>query len=302
MQRYDFIFISQTIFYKISYFYGYLCTKNHFGTEELSDIMVILITGISSGFGLETARLLAAEGHTVYGTVRREVTPLPGVHYLKVDVRDLEGVKETVKQVVEREGRIDVLVNNAGMGIGGPVEFATEEEIREQMDVNFLGLVHFVDAVLPYMRAQGEGKIIALSSIGGLMGLPFQGFYSASKFAIEGYCEALRLETKQFGVKVVVLRPGDFSTGFTSSRKKTASPEAAQVYHTYAESISKVEHDERGGLKPVVLVQKISRIIGKKNPRYGYVVASLEQRLSVLLKRILPAPWFARILGSYYKL
>lgn len=264
--------------------------------------MVILITGISSGFGLETARLLAQEGHTVYGTVRREVTPLPQVHYLRVDVRDRKAVAEAVKQVVEQEGRIDVLVNNAGMGIGGPVEFATEEEIREQMDANFMGLVNFATAVLPFMRKQKQGRIIALSSIGGLMGLPFQGFYSASKFAIEGYCEALRLETKKLGIKVVVVRPGDFSTGFTGSRKKTANEEALQAYQTYAESMTKVEHDETGGLKPQVLAQKISQIIRKKNPRYGYVVASFEQRLSVLLKRILPASWFARILGSYYKL
>ena len=264
--------------------------------------MVILITGISSGFGLETARLLSQEGHTVYGTVRREVEPLPKVHYLKVDVRDRQAVADAIGQVVAQEGRIDVLVNNAGMGIGGPVEFATEEEIREQMDANFMGLVHFVTAVLPYMRAQGKGKIIALSSIGGLMGLPFQGFYSASKFAIEGYCEALRLETRAMGVTVTVIRPGDFSTGFTGSRKKTANAEALQVYKTYAESMGKVEHDETGGLKPQVLAQKISKIIRKQHPRYGYVVASFEQRLSVLLKRMLPASWFARILGSYYKL
>lgn len=264
--------------------------------------MVVFITGISSGFGLETARLLSQEGHTVYGTVRRDVEPLPKVHYLQVDVRDKQAVSETVRQVVEKEGRIDVLINNAGMGIGGPLEFATEEEVRLQMDTNFLGLVHCVDAVLPYMRQQKSGKIIALSSIGGLMGLPFQGFYSASKFAIEGYCEALRLETKSFGIQVVVLRPGDFSTGFTGSRKKVADEAALEAYPIYKTAIEKVEHDENGGLKPVVLARKISKIIREKNPRSGYVVASLEQRLSVLLKRILPAKWFAKILGSYYKM
>ena len=263
--------------------------------------MIVFITGISSGFGLETARLLAQEGHTVYGTVRREVEPLPKVHYLQLDVRDREAVSDAVRQVVEKEGRIDVLVNNAGMGIGGPLEFATEEEIRLQMDTNFMGLVHCVDAVLPYMRRQKSGKIIALSSIGGLMGLPFQGFYSASKFAIEGYCEALRLETKSFGIKVVVLRPGDFATGFTGSRKKVADQAALQAYPIYKTAIDKVEHDENGGLKPTVLARKISRIIKKRNPRHGYVVASLEQKLSVFLKRILPAKWFARILGSYYR-
>ena len=263
--------------------------------------MVVFITGISSGFGLETARLLSQEGHTVYGTVRRSVEPLPQVHYLTIDVRDKKAVVEAVRQVVEKEGRIDVLVNNAGMGIGGPLEFATEEEIRLQMDTNFMGLVHCVDAVLPYMRKQGNGKIIAMSSIGGLMGLPFQGFYSASKFAVEGYCEALRLETKSFGIKVVVLRPGDFSTGFTGNRKKVADEAALQVYPIYKTAIEKVEHDENGGLKPVVLARKINQIIKKKNPRNGYVVASLEQKLSVFLKKILPAKWFARILGSYYR-
>ncbi len=264
--------------------------------------MIVFITGVSSGFGLETARLLAQEGHTVYGTVRREVEPLPQVHYLHVDVRDRDAVLNAVAQVIEKEGRIDVLVNNAGMGIGGPLEFATEEEIRLQMDTNFMGLVHCVDAVLPHMRRQGGGKIIALSSIGGLMGLPFQGFYSASKFAIEGYCEALRLETQQQGIKVVVLRPGDFATGFTGSRKKVADEAALQAYPLYREAIEKVEHDENGGLKPVVLAQKISRIINMQHPRNGYVVASFEQKLSVWIKRILPAKWFDRILGSYYKL
>ena len=263
--------------------------------------MVVFITGISSGFGLETAKLLSEEGHTVYGTVRRSVGPLPKVNYIQLDVRDGEAVKKAVDKIVEKEGRIDVLVNNAGMGIGGPLEFATEEEIRLQMDTNFMGLVHCVDAVLPHMRKQGSGKIIALSSIGGLMGLPFQGFYSASKFAIEGYCEALRLETQSFGIKVVVLRPGDFSTGFTGSRKKVSDEEALQAYPIYKAAIEKVEHDENGGLKPAVLAKKISQIIQKKNPRNGYVVASFVQKLSVLLKRILPAKWFVRILGAYYK-
>jgi hypothetical protein len=152
------------------------------------------------------------------------------------------------------------------------------------------------------MRKQGRGKIIALTSIGGLMGLPFQGFYSASKFAIEGYCEALRLEAKPLGINVVVLRPGDFSTGFTGSRKKVADEAAFEAYPMYKTAIEKVEHDENGGLKPIVLARKINQVIRKNNPRNGYVVASLEQKLSVLLKRILPAKWFARILGSYYRL
>ena len=228
--------------------------------------MVVFITGISSGFGLETAKLLSQEGHTVYGTVRRSVEPLPKVSYIQLDVRDRDAVKKAVAEIIEKEGRIDVLVNNAGMGIGGPLEFATEEEIRLQMDTNFMGLVHCVDAVLPYMRQQKSGKIIALSSIGGLMGLPFQGFYSSSKFAIEGYCEALRLETKAMGIKVVVLRPGDFATGFTGSRKKVADEAALEAYPIYQTAIDKVEHDENGGLKPEVLAQKSAKLSEKRIP------------------------------------
>lgn len=264
--------------------------------------MIVFITGISSGFGLATARLLSAGGHIVYGTVRRSVAPLPKVHYLQLDVRDRDAVTRAVSEVVEKEGRIDVLVNNAGMGIGGPLELAAEEEIRLQMDTNFMGLVYCVNAVLPHMRKQGSGKIVVLSSIGGLMGLPFQGFYSASKFAIEGYCEALRMEVKSMGVNVIVFRPGDFATSFMDSRKKVNDEAALEAYPIYKTAIAKVEHDENSGMKPEVLARKISQVVKKRNPRNGYVVASLEQRLSVLLKRILPAKWFARILGSYYRL
>lgn len=264
--------------------------------------MIIFITGISSGFGFETAKMLSSKGHTVYGTVRREVTHIPNVHYFNVDVRDAVSIQKAVNQIIEKEHHIDILINNAGMGIGGPIEYATEEDIRLQMDTNFMGLVHCVNAVLPYMRQQGFGKIIALSSIGGVMGLPFQGFYSASKFAIEGYCEALRLETRSLGIQVIVLRPGDFSTRFTASRKKINNEESLKVYLTYSKSMSKIEHDENGGLKPIVLAEKINKIIHLKNPRHGYVVASFEQKLSVFLKRILPAKWFANILGEYYKM
>ena len=264
--------------------------------------MVVFITGISSGFGLETARLLSQEGHTVYGTVRRDVEPLPKVHYLQVDVRDKQAVSETVRQVVEKEGRIDVLINNAGMGIGGPLEFSSLEDAERQMDVNWMGMVRFLHYVLPVMRAQGGGKILCFSSIGGLMGLPFQGLYSASKFAIEGYCEALRLETKAFGIQVVVIEPGDFATAFTAQRKSVADPQAYEVYKSYAKSLASIEHDETTGLKPEFLADKIAKIVRKKRPRYQYVISTLEQRLSVTLKKILPPSWFAAILGSYYKL
>jgi len=188
--------------------------------------MVILITGITSGFGRAMASRLNSDGHKVYGTYRRDSQQIPGVTYLKADVQDHESLNNAVNCIIEKEGRIDTVISNAGMGIGGPLEFTSIEDAQRQMDVNFMGMVRLLNLVVPIMRNQHHGHIICVSSIGGLMGLPYQGMYSASKFAIEGYCEALRLEVRQFGIKVTVINPGDFSTGFTAQRGKVNNPEA----------------------------------------------------------------------------
>lgn len=264
--------------------------------------MVILITGITSGFGKAMAERLAADGHKVYGTHRKAVEQIPGVSYIKADSTVEEDVEAAIAAVLDAEGRIDVFINNAGMGIGGPLEFTSMEDAQRQMDVNFTGMVRFVRRIVPVMRAQGGGKIICFSSIGGLMGLPFQGMYSASKFAIEGYCEALRLEVRSFGIDVVLIEPGDFATAFTAQRKSVAAPEAYEVYKSYAVSLKSIENDEQTGLKPEYLAGKISKIVRMKRPGYHYIISTLEQRLSVFLKAILPQRWFAAILSSYYKL
>ena len=264
--------------------------------------MVILITGITSGFGKAMAERLHADGHTVYGTHRKAEDRIPGVTYIRADATVDADVEAAVSEVLKKEGRIDVFINNAGMGIGGPLEFCSLEDAQRQMDVNWMGMVRFLHRVVPVMRAQGSGRILCFSSIGGLMGLPFQGLYSASKFAIEGYCEALRLEVRSFGIDVVLIEPGDFATNFTAQRKSVAAPEAYDVYKTYATSLASIEHDETTGLKPDFLAGKISKIVAARRPRYHYVIATLEQRLSVTLKKLLPPRWFAAILSSYYKL
>lgn len=260
---------------------------------------VILVSGISSGFGLEMARRLSQDGHVVYGTVRRQVEQLPGVNYLMADVTDSEQVSAAVNEVVRREGRIDVLVNNAGMGIGGPIEFTSADDAHRQMETNFFGLVNFVKAVLPVMRGQGSGRIIAVSSIGGIMGLPFQGFYSASKFAMEGYCQALRLETLGMGIDVVLVEPGDFSTGFTAARKKI-DPAVAKAYPKYQKSMQGIEKDETTGLKPAFLAKKISSIVACGHPAHKCVVASPLQKLAVFAQWLLPSKAFAWVLSLYY--
>ena len=167
---------------------------------------VIVITGASSGFGKAAAEMLAERGHTVYGLCRRDMEHSK-IRYRACDIRNREAIAATVADIMGREGRIDVLVNNAGMGIGGALELASEAEIDRQMGTNFMGCANMCQAVLPHMRKARKGRIVTVSSIGGVMGLPYQGYYSASKFAIEGFSEALAAEVKRFGIRVSLVEP-----------------------------------------------------------------------------------------------
>jgi short-subunit dehydrogenase len=262
---------------------------------------VILITGISSGFGRKTAELLAEKGHIVYGTVRKESGVINKVKVLKMDLTDHISVHQAVSQVLQKEGKIDVLVNNAGMHTGGAIETTSVENAKLQLDTNIMGMVYMLREVLPTMRKQKSGTIINFGSIGGLMGLPFQGFYSASKFAIEGISEALRMELKQFNINVVVINPGDFHTNNTANRRNFLTKDANDPYaEQFSKTLSIIEKDENGGWPPEILAKKLVRIIEMKKPGHRYVIASLEQKLAVVLKRILPSSWFMKILAPHY--
>jgi len=262
---------------------------------------VILITGISSGFGRKTAELLAEKGHIVYGTVRKETETKQNINVLKMDLTDLSSIRQAVGQVLQKEGRIDILINNAGMHTGGAVETTPPENAKMQMDTNVMGMVYLLREVLPAMRKQQNGTIINFSSIGGLMGLPFQGFYSASKFAIEGLSESLRMELKPFNIKVVVINPGDFHTNNTANRRNFLTKPAGDPYaEQFSKSLAIIEKDENGGWTPDVLARKLVRIIETRNPRHRYVIASAEQKLAVVLKRILPSGLFMKILAPHY--
>jgi len=262
---------------------------------------VILITGISSGFGKQTAALLAKNGHTVYGTVRKLTEAESNVNVLQMDLLNLDSITNAVQTVFQKEGRIDVLINNAGMHTGGPIETLPLEYIKMQMDTNFLGLVQLTREVLPVMRKQGSGTIINFGSIGGLMGLPFQGFYSASKFAIEGFSEALRMEVKQFKINVVVINPGDFHTSNSTNRRGfLASSEADPYQSQFSKTLSIIENDEAKGWDPEILARKMVKIVECKKPKQRYVIASMEQKLAVVLKLILPGKFFGKILEGHY--
>jgi len=265
---------------------------------------IILITGISSGFGKKTAQLLSEKGHIVYGTVRKNIDQLPLVNYLTADLTDNLSIRSAVAAIIEKEGRIDILINNAGMHTGGSIETSPIENIKLQMDTNFMGTAVLTREVLPIMRKQGGGTIINFSSIGGLMGLPFQGFYSAGKFAIEGFSEALRMEVSAFNIKVIVINPGDFNTSNTANRRAYLAPAGPNDPYSgqFTRTLAIIEKDESDGWKPEVLARKIVKITECKNPRQRYIIASFEQKLAVVLKKIIPGKWFRLILQDHYKI
>ena len=263
---------------------------------------VVFITGISSGFGLAIATQLAAAGPRVYGTSRKSGFSLPGVVTLKADVTQMEEVEAAVAEVIRNEGCLDVLINNAGIGLAGAIEDFREDEAFREINTNLLGVYRTTRCVLPVMRSQNKGTIITISSIAGMMGIPFQGFYASSKFAVEGLMQALRYEVAPFDIQVVMVNPGDFRTGFTGNRQIVGSNTGGAYHSAFEKTLNVIEHDENSGLNAEVLAKKILKIVEMQNPAHRYVVASVEQKLAVMLQRILPAKLFFRILASHYKI
>lgn len=262
-----------------------------------SERKIILITGASSGIGQITAQYLSEKGYTVYGTSRKPGNnPKPkGFTLLALDVCNDDSVKNAISTVLKREGRIDVLINNAGFGLGGSIEATSVENMIRQVDTNFFGTYRMTHEVIPEMRKQKAGLIINISSIGGVIGLPYQGIYSASKFAVEGYSEALYKELYQTGIRVSMIEPGDFQTGFTAQRELLGEDE------NFKRSLAVIEHDENNGQKPIKIAKLIEKIIQKDRPKLRYPIGAFDQKLSIFLKKTLPNKLFDKIIMGYYK-
>jgi NAD(P)-dependent dehydrogenase (short-subunit alcohol dehydrogenase family) len=273
---------------------------------------VVLITGASSGFGEACALHLSQSGYRVYGTSRnaslehKTDTPhrqSPAFTMIPMDVRETASVNEGIEYISAREGRIDVVVNNAGIGVAGAVEDMSIDEVKNQFETNFFGVVRICQAVIPKMRAQHSGYIINISSIGGVMGIPFQSAYSASKFALEGFTEAFRIEIKPFGIHVVLIEPGDFKTSFTKNRIKSTKSQKNSVYSgQFHTALGLMEKEESNGLPPEKLAQLLEKIITHPSPKVRYTIGKLEQRLSTVYKRWVTSSMFERSFMKYYKL
>lgn len=288
---------------------------------------VVLVTGASSGIGKSVSEYLAGQGYRVYGTSRKLPAnvnlpgPAPvnhgGANYgevnhgdvdstgflkmLQMDVRSEDSVINAVEKIIEMEGQIGIVINNAGMGIAGSVEDTSPEEAFLQLDTNFLGMHRVIRQVLPHMRKQGRGLIINMSSVGALFPIPYQSMYVASKAAIEGMSGSLRNELKPFGIHVSIVEPGDTKTEFTENRVFVKEGGSDSAYAVQSKkSIAVMERDESYGPDPIVVARSIGKIIQRKNPPVC-VTVGIQYKFLVFLKRLMPKALESFIVGKMYE-
>lgn len=264
---------------------------------------VVLITGGSSGIGKSIGDFLKGKGYIVYGTSRSpERYSNSQFPILKLDVRDTSSIKICIETLMQTEQRLDVLINNAGVGITGPIEEIPTEEIKSHFDTNFFGPLEVIKAVLPQMRKQQSGLIINITSIAGYMGLPYRGIYSASKGALELVTEAYRMELKDFNIKMTTVAPGDFATNIASGRFHAPVLEHSPYQESYGNTLKIMDEHVDSGKDPKIMAESIFKIINTKEPRVHYKVGEFMQTFSIVLKRILPDRIYEKLLINHYKL
>lgn len=258
---------------------------------------IAIVTGANSGIGKCVAVSLVNKGCKVYDLSRRDIT-IKGVKHLYTDVTDEESVDKALKTIIEAEGKIDILVNCAGFGISGAVEFTELKDAKSQFDVNFFGTVNMNKAVLPFMRKNSRGRIVNISSVAAVAHIPFQTFYSASKAAIESYTCALANEVRPFGISVTAIAPGDICTEFTQARQKSIIGD--DIYQgRITRSVASMEKDEQKGMKPEVAGDYIAKICLKKNVKPIYAIGISYKFLSVLCK-VFPCGFRNKVVGMLY--
>ena len=264
---------------------------------------VVLITGGSSGIGKSVGEFLQTKGFIVYGTSRNPQRVKDSQFPLvALDVTKTETIASCVNEVVVKEGRLDVLINNAGAGITGPIEEIPEEEIKRNFETNFFGPINVIKAALPQMRKQNNGLIINVTSIAGYMGLPYRGVYSASKGALELITEAFRMEIKDFNIHMTNVAPGDFATNIAAGRYHAPVNETSPYQKPYGNTLKLMDEHVDGGKDPLMMAKAIHKIINTSKPKVHYKVGEFMQKFSIVLKRILPDTVYEKLLMNHYKL
>ncbi len=254
---------------------------------------IVVVTGASSGIGKAVAEKLREEGHVVYGTSRTAKGDL-----LALDVCSPESVNALVAQVLAREGRIDVLVNNAGFATAGPAEEMTLDEARAQFETNFFGVVAMTNAVLPGFRARKSGQVITVSSLGGLTGIPFQAFYSASKHAVEGYLESLSWEVAPLGVRMHLVEPGFMRTDIESHLRPTTK--RFSDYDRVREvPLAIIREKVKAGAPPRRVAVAVAKLVSGRSRKFRTRVGS-DAVWVPRLKRLLPHSLFSKAVSSKF--
>ena len=249
---------------------------------------VAVVTGASAGIGNACAERLAAAGWSVTGRAGAALADRPG-RGLVMDVDDDSSVLDGISGVIAREGRIDALVAAAGWGVAGAAEYTTVAEAKAQFETNFWGCVRVVQAVLPQLRAQRGGRIVLISSIGGVIGIPFQAYYSASKFALEGFAESVAYEVAPFGVHITLVQPGNIATDFTASRVVAAGAAGDSAYAAAMhKAISLMERDEANGAPAGQVADVVERVLSARRPPRRISVGKAGERAGLMAKRLLP--------------
>jgi NAD(P)-dependent dehydrogenase (short-subunit alcohol dehydrogenase family) len=264
---------------------------------------VVLITGGSSGIGKSIGEFLHHKGFVVYGTSRNPERILNSVFPLiALDVRDVVSIESAVAKVIATSGRLDVVINNAGVGITGPLEEIPMQEIKNNFETNFFGPIEVMKAALPQMRAQQSGLIINITSIAGYMGLPYRSIYSASKGALELITEALRMEVKSFGIRITNIAPGDFATNIAAGRFHAPVIKGSAYEVPYGNNLKTMDEHVDSGSNPNEMAEAVYAVIQNSNPKIHYKVGAFMQKFSIVLKRILPDKVYEKMLMNHYKI
>lgn len=258
----------------------------------------VLIVGASKGIGLEMARLLQGQGHTVYGTSRNPAnSSVKDVRLLPLDVADEQSIAAAVQTILDEMGRIDVLINNAGYDLYGAAEDTSMQELDAQIDTNFYGAVRTIQRVLPIMQRQGTGKIINISSLGGMLALPFNSAYAASKYALEGYSESLRYELLPFNVFVSLVEPGQIRTDTLD----TSIISVKRSGHYPADAIAERARvlGRAADLRPEHVARVVGKVVAAQRPRLRYAVGS-QVPMVIWMRRMLPEALFERFIMQQF--
>jgi short-subunit dehydrogenase len=265
---------------------------------------VVLITGASSGLGKAIGTFLTSKNYKVYGTSRNpsKLKDFDTFELVQLDVNDVTSIQKAVSTILAKEASIDILINNAGIGITGPIEDTPEIEIKKAFDTNFYGPLRVANAVLPQMRKQNKGLIINVTSIAGYMGLPYRGFYSAVKAALIVLTEALSSEVKQFGITVADVAPGDFKSNIAAGRYHTPVFENSAYKTQYSQVLKQIDEEVDTGMDVQVMVDAVYKVIKSKKPKLHYKAGAFMQKFSIVLKFLLPDRMYEKLILNHYKL